>query len=168
MPSEDSTCAICDDSEGENSNAIVFCDGCNLAVHQGIWAGSVSTAPNSLDLKIVMVFHTFPKASGYVENAQFHQRILLYVRLSRPATSFGLNVVVQSCILCPNEGGAFKQTVLGEWVHLLCAIWVPETRVANEVFMEPITGVDKISKQRWKLVRRVCIYQSFRPITCCS
>ncbi len=58
----------------------------------------------------------------------------------------------QSCILCPKEGGAFKQTVSGDWVHLLCAIWVPETAVANEVFMEPITGVEKISKQRWKLV----------------
>ena len=55
--------------------------------------------------------------------------------------------------MCPNEGGAFKQTLHGEWVHLLCAIWIPETRVANEVFMEPITGVNKISKPRWKLVR---------------
>jgi len=59
---------------------------------------------------------------------------------------------IQSCIFCPNEGGAFKQTVLGEWAHLLCAIWIPEIRVANEVFMEPISGSEKIPKQRWKLV----------------
>lgn len=56
-------------------------------------------------------------------------------------------------MLCPNEGGAFKQTIHGEWLHLLCAIWIPETRVVNEVFMEPITGIERISKQRWKLVR---------------
>jgi NuA3 HAT complex component NTO1 len=55
-------------------------------------------------------------------------------------------------MLCPNEGGAFKQTSSGKWAHLLCAIWIPEVTVQNQVFMEPIEHIENIQKSRWKLV----------------
>lgn len=33
-PEEDQCCAVCNRNECDSSNAIVFCDGCNIAVHQ--------------------------------------------------------------------------------------------------------------------------------------
>lgn len=30
-----------------------------------------------------------------------------------------------SCELCPNKGGIYKETDVGKWVHLVCALYVP-------------------------------------------
>ncbi|ODN95838.1 hypothetical protein L198_04456 [Cryptococcus wingfieldii CBS 7118] len=121
LPAEDSKCSVCDDGEGENSNAIVFCDGCNLAVHQDCYG------------------------VPYIPEGQW---------LCRKCTVSPENPV--SCVFCPNEGGAFKQTTTGHWAHLLCAIWIPETSLGNAIYMEPVEGLEHIPKSRWRLVCSLC------------
>ncbi|WVQ75536.1 hypothetical protein IAR50_005163 [Cryptococcus sp. DSM 104548] len=121
LPAEDSKCSVCDDGEGENSNAIVFCDGCNLAVHQDCYG------------------------VPYIPEGQW---------LCRKCTVSPENPV--SCVFCPNEGGAFKQTSTGHWAHLLCAIWIPETSLGNAIYMEPVEGLEHIPKSRWRLVCSLC------------
>ncbi|CAO3618107.1 unnamed protein product [Cunninghamella echinulata] len=128
---EDSTCAICDDGECDNSNAIVFCDGCNLAVHQECYG------------------------IPYIPEGQWLCRKCM-VTPDKPV----------SCIFCPNEGGAFKQTSTNKWGHLLCGLWIPEADLGNSVYMEPIDNIDKIPKSRWKLTCYICRKKNGACIQC--
>ncbi|KAK9141113.1 hypothetical protein Scep_010794 [Stephania cephalantha] len=60
------------------------------------------------------------------------------------------------CCLCPVLGGAMKQTTDGRWAHLACAIWIPETCLSDIKRMEPIDGLDRVNKDRWKLLCSIC------------
>ncbi|KAI8356136.1 PHD-zinc-finger like domain-containing protein [Choanephora cucurbitarum] len=128
---EDSACAVCDDTEVENSNAIVFCDGCNVAVHQECYG------------------------IPYIPEGQW---------LCRKCMISPENPV--SCLFCPNEGGAFKQTNTNQWGHLLCAIWIPEVGVGNPIYMEPIEMIENIPKSRWKLTCSICRIKEGACIQC--
>ncbi|KAJ4967635.1 hypothetical protein NE237_014336 [Protea cynaroides] len=60
------------------------------------------------------------------------------------------------CCLCPVVGGAMKLTTDGRWAHLACAIWIPETCLSDVKKMEPIDGLKRINKDRWKLLCSIC------------
>lgn len=60
------------------------------------------------------------------------------------------------CVLCPSSEGALARTTqAGQYAHLFCAQWVPETCIHDE----PTMCVDRISsvhKQRWSMRCSIC------------
>ena len=47
------------------------------------------------------------------------------------------------CALCPVQGGAMKQTPEGTWVHIVCAMYVPEVLFLDDVAMEPVGSINE-------------------------
>ncbi|XP_039103527.1 lysine-specific demethylase 4B isoform X3 [Hyaena hyaena] len=58
------------------------------------------------------------------------------------------------CCLCNLRGGALQMTTDRRWIHVICAIAVPEVRFLNVMERHPV-DISGIPEQRWKLK---CVY----------
>lgn len=52
------------------------------------------------------------------------------------------------CELCPNSGGIFKETDVGKWVHLVCALYIPGVAFGNVEKLTPVT-LFEMPYSRW-------------------
>ncbi|XP_072562926.1 protein Jade-1 isoform X1 [Paramormyrops kingsleyae] len=127
---EDVVCDVCRSPEGEDGNEMVFCDKCNVCVHQACYG----------ILKV-------PRGSWLCRTCALG--------------------VQPKCLLCPKRGGALKPTRSGtKWVHVSCALWIPEVSIGCPEKMEPITKVSHIPQSRWALSCSLCREHTGTCIQC--
>ncbi|XP_078040799.1 PHD finger protein 14 isoform X1 [Augochlora pura] len=92
-------CCGCLGDRSDDVNEIVECDGCGVSVHEGCYG--------------VSDVESFSSTDSLCQSAPWFCE----------ACSAGIED--PPCELCPNKGGIFKETDVGKWVHLVCALYVP-------------------------------------------
>ncbi|XP_076351872.1 PHD finger protein rhinoceros-like isoform X2 [Tachypleus tridentatus] len=116
---EDAICDVCRSPDSEEGNEMVFCDSCNVCVHQACYG-----------------ITKIPEGSWLCKTCTHN--------------------VGPTCVLCPNKGGAMKNTSDQKWAHVSCALWIPEVRFKDVVKMEPLSNISDIPSRRWSLVCSFC------------
>ncbi|KAL6975566.1 hypothetical protein U1Q18_024360 [Sarracenia purpurea var. burkii] len=124
-------CAVCQSTDGDPSDPIVFCDGCDLMVHATCYGS--------------------PLINGVPEGDWFCTQCLL---IDSQSPQIG-DKNAFSCCLCPVAGGAVKPTADGRWAHIGCALLVPEVFFSDPEGRE---GIDcsKVPHRRWEQRCYVC------------
>ncbi|KAF9189102.1 PHD finger protein 14 [Haplosporangium sp. Z 11] len=76
-----------------------------------------------------------------------------------PSESSGPIGNTRSCVCCPSKDGAFRRLIpddpSGGWVHVVCALWLPETTLGDPDNVDLISVRD-IPERNWTLACYLC------------
>ena len=136
-------CTICGEGDWEDDNQIIFCDSCDLAVHQVCYGAGARNIPQGDEPWYCDVCKAHPRRANGRHSTN-----------SRPA-----------CILCPNRDGALKRTTDGRWAHIMCALWVPGVQFLDAEGRDIIHPYG-IKHERLGLLCSICKKQHGACIQC--
>ena len=136
-------CDICAEGDWEDDNKILFCDACDVCVHQDCYGAGAKKVPSG---------PWFCDACNHGRRTAGKQQ----TRVTAAETE---------CVLCPNKGGALKRTSDARWAHIVCALWTPGAE-----FLDP-DGLDvvhpcAVNPARLELTCSICNTKGGACIQC--
>ncbi|KAJ3040011.1 putative PHD type zinc finger protein with BAH domain-containing protein [Rhizophlyctis rosea] len=137
-------CAVCREFYQYEGNPLVWCSGCWMRVHKdcyGVQSAEVGQKPHQ----------TF--------------RCERCKNIEKPESS-----LIYKCVLCPTTDAPretpLKRTVGNNWVHVSCAIWMPEVRFGNVQTLDGVECIGLIDRKRWSQMCTICQTPGGACVTC--
>lgn len=148
---DEAFCAVCGDGHSHPPNVIIFCDRCDVAVHQMCY--DVHEVPeNEWLCWPCREYEDMQRAAGVPQAEIRNVHAMPDERTRLPGGSRDVK-----CALCPIKCGAFRKTTHGErWVHQTCASWHPECYIVPSIGPNCIEGLNKIPSKRWTTACDIC------------
>ncbi|KAI0383813.1 hypothetical protein F5Y04DRAFT_21861 [Hypomontagnella monticulosa] len=181
-------CAICHQLTSTGDNALVSCRECRLTVHRKCYGVVDNRLPSkwtcdmclndknpqvSIDYKCILCTweetehdfveppkNTHKKKTEKDKEKERHDRELAQKSVEQyRKRQMELNRPVN-----PRE--PLKRTADNNWVHVTCAVWMPEVKFGNALALSPAEGIPSIPRSRYEETCKICKQKNGACVPC--
>ena len=155
-PDQDILCAVCGHGNSEKPNEIIFCEMCDLAVHQKCYGVSA-----------------IPEGDWLCWPCKEYEQEMLKLgkpksAIRKPRWQGGDMTAIDNvqCSLCPVKRGAFKKTTDGEWLHVICAMCQPEVQISDENVAQAASSIKNMAPNNDQFKCFICSQSVGKVVKC--
>ncbi|KAI1382223.1 hypothetical protein F4677DRAFT_19277 [Hypoxylon crocopeplum] len=181
-------CAICHQMAPTGDQAHLSCKECRLTVHRRCYGVMDNRLPGkwtcdmclndknpqvSIDYKCVLcpvefTEHDFvepPKNTHKKKTEKEKEKERLDRELAQKAADY-YRKKQEEMNRPVNPREPLKRTADNNWVHVTCAVWMPEVKFGNSLALGPSEGIPSISRSRYDDVCKVCKQKGGACVAC--